>query len=80
MFDDMITDIVANNKLIPIVTEMILVGRKLNISLDFVSKSNLKVSKTVTSNATHYFIMTIPNKREQQQTASNDLSGNKFTI
>ena len=74
----MITDIVANNKLIPIDTEMILVGRKLNISLDFVSKSIWKVPKTVTSNATHYFIMTIPNKRELQQTASNDLSGNKF--
>ena len=76
----MIADIVGNNKLIPIVTELILVGRKLNISLAFVSKSNLKVPKTIASNATHYFIMTIPNKRELQQTASNDLSGNKFKI
>ena len=33
VFDDMIADMVANQKLSPIVTELFLRGRKLNISL-----------------------------------------------
>ena len=32
-----------------------------------------KVPKTVKLNATHYFVMKIPNKRELQQIASNNL-------
>ena len=39
-------------------------GRKLNISLDFVSQSYFKVPKTIRLNVTHYFIMKIPNKSE----------------
>ena len=34
--------------------------------------------KTVRLNATHYFIMKIPNKRELQQIASDNLSGIDF--
>ena len=34
--------------------------------------------KTVRLNATHYFVMKIPNKRELQQTASNHLPGIDF--
>ena len=37
MFDDMIADIEANKKLIPIVTELFLRGRKLNISLFYIT-------------------------------------------
>ena len=44
MFHDMIVDMESNKKLSPIVTELFLEGRKLNISLIFISQSYLKVS------------------------------------
>ena len=47
---------------------MFLRGRKLNILLVMISQSYFKVTKTI--NATHYFIMKIPNTRELQQIAS----------
>ena len=61
-------------KLSPTVTELFLRGRKLNISLVFISQSYFKVPKPVRLNATHYFIMKIANKRELQQIASNHSS------
>ena len=36
------------------------------------------MAKAVRLNATHYFIMKIPNKRELQQIASDNLSGIDF--
>ena len=39
MFDEMITDMESNKKLSHIVIELFLGGRKLNISLVFISKS-----------------------------------------
>ena len=39
MLDDMIADMEANQKLCPIVTELFMRGRKLNISLVFMSQS-----------------------------------------
>ena len=63
----------SNKKISSIVTEIFLRDRKLNISLVFISQSYFKVVKTIRQNATHYFIMKIPNKRELQQIASNDL-------
>ena len=38
MFDDMMADMESNKNLSPIVTELFLRGRKLNISLVFISK------------------------------------------
>ena len=61
----------ANKKLIPVVTELFLRGRKLNISLVFISQSYFKVPKTIRLNAIHSFIVKAPNKRELQQIASN---------
>ena len=52
--------------------------KKLNILLVFISQSYYKVLKTIRLNATDYFVMKIPNKREIQQTASNHLSGIDF--
>ena len=74
----MIADVESNKKLSPIVTELFLRGRKLNISVVFISQSYFKVPNTIRPNATHYFIMKIPNKRELQQIASNHLSGIDF--
>ena len=56
----------SNKKLSPIVTELFLRGRKLNTSLVFISQPYFKVPKTIRLNATHYFIIKIPNKRELQ--------------
>ena len=78
MFDNMIADMESNKKLSPKVTELFLRGRKLNISLVFISQSYFKVPKTIRLNATHYFIMKIPNKRELQQIASNHSSDIDF--
>ena len=50
-------DMKYNKKLIPIVTESFLKGRKLNILLVFISQSYFKVPKTLRVNATHDFII-----------------------
>ena len=41
LFDDMITDMVNNKKLNSIVTELLIGGRKLNISVVFITQSYL---------------------------------------
>ena len=74
VFDDMIADMINNKKLNSIVTELFIRGRKLNISLIFITQSYFKVPKNVTNNSTHFFIIKIPNKRELQQTAINHSS------
>ena len=71
VFDDMIADMINNNKLNPIVTELFIRGRKLNISIVFITLSYFKVPKDVRLNSTHFFIMKIPNERELQQIALN---------
>ena len=69
VFDDMIADMINNIKLNPVVTELFITGRKLNISIVFITQSYFEVPKHVRLNSTHFFIMKIPNKRELQQTA-----------
>ena len=81
VFDDMIADMINNNKLNPVVTELFIRGRKLNISIVFITQSYFKVPKHVRLNSTHFFIMKIPNKRELQQIAlnhSSDIDFNDF--
>ena len=78
VFDDMIADMEANKKLSTIVAELFLRGRKFNISLVFISKFYFKMSKTIQLNATHYFILKVPNKKELQQIASNCSSDIEF--
>ena len=63
-FGDMIADMINNNNLNPIVTELFIRGRKLNISIVFITQSYFKVPKDVRLNSTHFFIMKIPHKRE----------------
>ena len=64
VFDDMIADMISNKKINSIVTELFIRGRKLNISLVFITQSYFKVRKDARLNTTHFFIMKIPNKRE----------------
>ena len=78
VFDDMIADMINNNKLNPIVTELFIRGKKLNISTVFITQSYFKVTKDVRLHSTHFFIMKIPNKRELQQIALNHSSDINF--
>ena len=47
VFDDMIVDMISNKKLSPIVTELFIRGRKVNIFLVFITQSYFKVPKEV---------------------------------
>ena len=78
VFADMIADKINNKKLNPIVTEVYIRGRKINISSIFVSQSYFKIPKDIRLNTTHFFIMKIPNKRELQQIALNHSSDIDF--
>ena len=62
-FDDIIADMINNKKLNSIVTELFIRGRKLNISLVFITQSYFKIPKDVRLNTTHFFIAKILNKR-----------------
>ena len=65
---------INNKKLNSIETELFIRGRKLNISLIFITQSYFKVPKDVRNNSTHFFIMKILNKRELMQIAINHSS------
>ena len=65
----MIADMLSNKKCNPIVTELFIKGRKLNIPVVFITLSYFAVPKNIRLNSTHYFVMKIPNKRELQQIA-----------
>ena len=54
---------INNKKLNPVATELFTRGRKLNISIVFITQSYFKVPNNVKLNSTHFFIMKIPNKR-----------------
>ena len=78
VFDDMIADMINNKKLNPVVTELFIRCRKLNISIVFITQSNFNVPKDVRLNSTDFFIMKILNKRELQQIALNHSSDIDF--
>ena len=69
---------INNNKLDPIVTELFIRVKKLNICIIFITQSYFKVPKDVRLNSTHFFIMKILNKRELQQIALNHSSDIDF--
>ena len=54
VFDYMIADMINNKKLDSIVTELFIRGRKLNISIVFITQSYFKVPKDVRLNSTHF--------------------------
>ena len=57
IFDDMIADMINNNKLNPVVTQLFIRGRKLNISIVFIMQSYFKVPKDVRLDSTHFFLL-----------------------
>ena len=74
VFDDMIADMINNKKLNSLVTELFIRGRKLNISLVFITQLYFRVPKDVRQNTTHFFIMKIPDERELRHIAINHSS------
>ena len=74
VFDDVIADMIHNKKLNSIIAELFIRGKKLNISLVFITQSHFKVPKDVRLNTTHFFIAKIPNKKELREITINHLS------
>ena len=74
VFDDVIADMINNEQLNSIVTELFIRGGKLNIFIAFITQSYFKVPNNVRVNTTHFFIAKISNERELQQTALNHSS------
>ena len=68
----------ATKKLQPVVTELLIKVRQINISFVFITQSYFVVPKGITLNSKHYFIMKIQNKRKFQQIAINYSSDAKF--
>ena len=52
-------------------SELFIRGRKINISIAFITQPYFKVPKGVRLNSTHFLIIKIPNKRELRQIALN---------
>ena len=77
VFDDMIADMLSNKKLNSIVTELFIRGRKLKISLVFITQSYFKVRKDIRLNK-HFFLTKNPNKTELQQIVCNHSSDIDF--
>ena len=62
VFDVLIADMIWNKKLDPIVTELFVTGRKLNISLILITLLYFRSPKHVGINTTHFLIMKIAKK------------------
>ena len=62
----MIADMIGNKNLNSRVTELFIRGRKLNISLVFITQSYFRVPKDFRPNTTYFFVMKVTNKRELQ--------------
>ena len=81
VFDDIIADMINDKKLNSLVTELFIRGRKLNISLAFITQSYFKVPKDVRLDSTQFFITKISNKIELQKIVlnhSSDISSKDF--
>ena len=75
---DEIMAMINNKKLTPVVTELFIRRRKLNIYIVFIAESYFQVPKDVRLNSTHVFITKIHSKRELQQIAFNHSSNIDF--
>ena len=78
IFDDMITDSLSNKKLNPVVTELFIRGRELNIPLFFIMQCYFVVPKNIKLNSMHYFIIKFPAKQELAFNHSSDIHFQHF--
>ena len=74
----MIANMLRHKKPNPIVAELFIRGRKLNISLVFIRQSYFPVPNNIRLYSIHYFVMKIPNKKELQKITFNHASHNAF--
>ena len=74
VFDYLISVVFSNKSFDPIVTELSIWGRKLNVSLAFITQSYFAAPKDIRLNSTHYFILKISSKRGFQQMTLNQSS------
>ena len=75
VFDDMIADIEYNKNFKRMIKELFYRGRKLNISIAFITQSYFRALKDARLNSTHYLLMKIGNKKELKSFAE-EKSGN----
>ena len=64
VFDYMIADMLRDKKFNPIITELFIIGRKLNICLVFITQAYFVVPKNIRLNSMHYFLIKITNREE----------------
>ena len=76
--DDLIAGLLTNKNCNRIVTELFIRGRKVNISLIYITQYYFAVPKNIRLNSMHYFIMKIQSKREIQEIALNHSSDIDF--
>ena len=69
IFDDMIADIMRNEKFKAIVKELFIRCRKVNISIVLTTQSYFRTPKVARLNSTHYILMEIGNKKELKSIA-----------
>ena len=63
----MIADMLCNKKVNPIVIQLFMRDRKINISLVFTTQFDIALPKSIVLNYMHYFIMKVPNNSEVQE-------------
>ena len=71
IFDNIVVDMSHNKKLNPIVTDLFIRGRKLNISRVLITQSYFTAPKDFRLNTCYFFILKIPNTRELPKIAMN---------
>ena len=75
VFDDMIADIKYNKNVKKMIKELFHRGRKMNISIVFITQCYFRALKDARLNSTHYILMKIGNKKELRSIAE-EKSGN----
>ena len=83
VFDDMVADMLNNKNLNPIVTELFIWGRKLKISLVFITQCYFAVLKSIRINFTHYYSTHYYENSKQKRTSipvnySSDIDSKDF--
>ena len=78
VFNDRLACVLNNKKINPIVTELFIEGRKLNIPDIFIMQSYTAVIKNIRLNSRHYTITKIPNQQDLQEIANNHSSNINF--
>ena len=73
IFDDMIADIMRSEKFKAIVKELLIMCRKLNISIVFITQSYFRTPKDAILNNTRYILMKMGNKKELKSIAGENL-------